>query len=215
MKIALPLIGKFLSIIVWFSTITLLVACPNANWGPSTYPNGLLTVLCLVYILVETARDKARPRVWKVHSSRLPHSRPVFVSSRSSRRHVGKLVPSQRKRECLKCLASLSTILARECQCLHSCILRFVHILLKVSTSTRHENINQALTSTVRTIPRWWLRGRNHQRVVSEEDRQNFLTNQRIQKRLYFSDLESHGLNLVTLLSYWQRMVVLPVHRDC
>ncbi len=31
MKIALPLMRKFLSIIVWFSTITLLVACPNAN----------------------------------------------------------------------------------------------------------------------------------------------------------------------------------------
>ncbi len=33
MKIALPLMGKFLSIMVWFSTITLLVACPNVNSG--------------------------------------------------------------------------------------------------------------------------------------------------------------------------------------
>ncbi len=31
MKNALPLIGKFLSIIGWFLTITLLLACPNAN----------------------------------------------------------------------------------------------------------------------------------------------------------------------------------------
>ncbi len=44
-----------------------------------------------------------RTRVWRVHSSRLPHSRPVFVSSRSFRRHVGKSVPSQSKRECLEC----------------------------------------------------------------------------------------------------------------
>ncbi len=39
----------------------------------------------------------------------------TFVSSWSSRRHVGKSVPSQRKQECLECHASLSTILAREC----------------------------------------------------------------------------------------------------
>ncbi len=31
MKNALPQIGKFLSIIVWFLTITLPVVCPNAN----------------------------------------------------------------------------------------------------------------------------------------------------------------------------------------
>ncbi len=60
----------------------------------------------------------------------------TFVSSRSSRRHVDKSVSIQRKQECLKCLASLSTILARECECLHSCILRLVHISLKVLTST-------------------------------------------------------------------------------
>ncbi len=59
--------------------------------------------------------------------------------------HVGKSISSQRKRECLECLASLSTILARECECLHSCVLCLVHILPKVSTSTRNKNVNQAL----------------------------------------------------------------------
>ncbi len=44
-------------------------------------------------------------------------------SSRSSRRHVDKSVPSQKKQECLDCLASLSTILAEECECLHLCVL--------------------------------------------------------------------------------------------
>ncbi len=49
--------------------------------------------------------------MWRVHSSHLLHSQPVLISSRSSRRHVGKSVPSQRKREFLECLASLSMIL--------------------------------------------------------------------------------------------------------
>ncbi len=40
MKIALPLMGKFLSIIVSFSTITLLVTCPNANSGFSNSSYG-------------------------------------------------------------------------------------------------------------------------------------------------------------------------------
>ncbi len=73
----------------------------------------LLRMYCLVYILIETVWEKMRTRVWRVHSSRLPHCRPVVVSSQSSQRHAGKSVPSQRKRECLECLASLSTILAR------------------------------------------------------------------------------------------------------
>ncbi len=72
------------------------------------------------------------------------HTRPILISSRSSRRHASKSVPSQRKWECLECLASLSMILARECECLHLCILCFVHISSKVSTSTREENVNQA-----------------------------------------------------------------------
>ncbi len=84
--------------------------------------------LCMIYILIETARDKMRMRVWRVHSSRLLHSRPVFISSRSSRRLVGKSVPIQRKLECLECLASLSMILARECECLYSCVLHLVRI---------------------------------------------------------------------------------------
>ncbi len=58
----------------------------------------------------------------------------VLISSQSYRRFVGKSVPSKRKPECLKCLALLSTILARECECLHLCLLRLVHILPKVST---------------------------------------------------------------------------------
>ncbi len=73
----------------------------------------------------------------KVRSSRPSHSQPVLILSQSSQRHVGKSVPSQRKRQCLKCLASLSTILARECECLHSCILRLIYISPKVSTSTQ------------------------------------------------------------------------------
>ncbi len=83
---------------------------------------------CLVYILAETPRDKTRTRVWRVHSSHLPYSRPVLISSRNSRRHVGKSVRSQRKWECLECLAPLSMILAWECECLHSRVLRLVHI---------------------------------------------------------------------------------------
>ncbi len=62
------------------------------------------------------------------HSSRLPHLKPVLISSQSSQRHVGKLVPSQRRRECLECLALLSTILAWECECLHLCVLLLIHI---------------------------------------------------------------------------------------
>ncbi len=83
--------------------------------------------------------------MWRVHSSRLPHSRPVLVLSRSSWRHVGKSVPSQRKRECPKCLAILSMILTQECECLHLCVLRLVHISPKVATDTWDENLNQAL----------------------------------------------------------------------
>ncbi len=104
-----------------------------------------MNIFCLDYILVETAQDKMRMRVWRVHSSHLPYSQPVLVSSRSSRIHVGKSVPSQRKRECLKCLAWLTMILTRECECLHLCVLCLVHISPKVSTSTQHENVNQAL----------------------------------------------------------------------
>ncbi len=52
-------------------------------------------------------QHETRMRVWRVHSSRLPLSRPVLISSLSSRRHVGKSVPSQRKWECVQCLASL------------------------------------------------------------------------------------------------------------
>ncbi len=90
-------------------------------------------------------RDKIRRRVWRVHSSCLPLSRPVLVSFGSSRRHVGKSIPSQRKRECLKCLASLLSILAWECECLHSCALHIIHISPKVSTSTQDKNVNQEL----------------------------------------------------------------------
>ncbi len=90
-------------------------------------------------------RDKMRTIVWGVHSSHLPHSWPVLVTSRTSQRHVGKSVPNQRKQECLECLVSLSMILARECEYLHSCILRLIHISPKVSTSTWDENVNQAL----------------------------------------------------------------------
>ncbi len=86
-----------------------------------------------------------RTRGWRVHLSRLPHSRPALISSRSSRRHVGKSVTSRRKWECLESLAWLLTILARECECLHSCRLCLVYIVPKVSTSTRDENVNQAL----------------------------------------------------------------------
>ncbi len=93
-------------------------------------------------------------RVWRVHSSHLSHSRPVLISSQISQRHVGKSVPRQRKWECLECLPSLSTILARECECLHSCVLCLVHISPHVSTSTRDENVNQALQAceTVHSI---------------------------------------------------------------
>ncbi len=85
-------------------------------------------MLCLVYILVETAQDKMRMWVWRVHSSHLPFSRPLLISSPSSRRHVGKSVPNQRKREYLKCLTSLTTILAWECECLHSYVLSCSHL---------------------------------------------------------------------------------------
>ncbi len=66
---------------------------------------------CLIYILVERAQDKMRTRVWRVHLSRLSHSWAVLVSSRSSRKHVGKSVPSQRKWDCLECLVLLSKVL--------------------------------------------------------------------------------------------------------
>ncbi len=91
------------------------------------------SVLCLVYILIETARDKTRTRVWRIHSSRLPHSRPVLISSRSSQRHVCKSVSIQRKWECLECFASLSMILARECECLHSSRLHLAKSLYEYS----------------------------------------------------------------------------------
>ncbi len=89
----------------------------------------------------QTAWNETRTGVWRVHSSHLLHSRPVLVSSQCSRRHVCKSVLSHRKQECL---ALLSTILAWECECLHSCVLHLVHISPKVSTSTRDENENQA-----------------------------------------------------------------------
>ncbi len=99
-------------------------------------------MLCLVYILVETAWDKNA--IMKGTFVCLSHSQPVLISFGSSRSHVGKSVQSQRKREYLKCLASLSRIIAWECECLRSCVLCLVHISLKVSTSTRDENVNQA-----------------------------------------------------------------------
>ncbi len=103
----------------------------------------LWVILYLVYILAETARDKMRTRGYI-----------LLVSSRSSRRHAGKSVPSQRKWECLECLASLSTILAQECECLHSCVLCLIHISPKVSPSTRDEDVSQALgLSTLGTDP--------------------------------------------------------------
>ncbi len=112
---------------------------------------------CLVYIFIEATRDQTRMRVWSVHLSRLPHSRSVLVSSRKSQRHVGKSVPSHMKLECLEWLASLSTILARECECLHSCILRLVHTSPKVSTSTWDENVNQAFNMLTRHISEMWM----------------------------------------------------------
>ncbi len=118
----------------------------NSKSGPGLI--GGSKIKCFVYILVGTAWDKIRIRVWKVHLSCFPHSRPVLVSSRSSLRHIGKSVQSQRKRECLECLASLLTILTRECECLYSCVLRLVHISPKVSTSTQDKNVNQALQNS-------------------------------------------------------------------
>ncbi len=118
-----------------------------------------MSYLFLVYILVKVAQDKTRTRVWRVHSSHLPLSRPVLIMSQSFWRHVGKSVPSQRKQEWLECLALLSMILAREYECLHSYILRLVHISPKVSTSTRDENVNQALHNTCIWI---WIIAVNH-----------------------------------------------------
>ncbi len=46
----------------------------------------------------------------------LSHSRPVLASSRCSQKHIGKPVPSQKKREFLECFALLSKALW-----LHSC----------------------------------------------------------------------------------------------
>ncbi len=94
-----------------------------------------------------------RTRVWRVHSSRLPHSQPVLISSWSSWRHVSKSVPSQRKRDCL----FIDDSCART-WFLHSCVLRLVHISPKVSTSTRDKNVNQALqklqmVTTLNIIP--------------------------------------------------------------
>ncbi len=68
-------------------------------------------LLCLVYILIETAWDETRTRVWKIHLSCLSLSQPVLVPSQSSWKHVSKSVPSQRKRECLECPTSLSKVL--------------------------------------------------------------------------------------------------------
>ncbi len=68
----------------------------------------IYSVICLVYILVETTQDETRKRVRRVHLSSLSHSRSVLVTSRDSLKHVGKSVPRQRKRECL---TSLSMIL--------------------------------------------------------------------------------------------------------
>ncbi len=55
-------------------------------------------LLCLVYTLVETTRNETIIRVWRVHSSHLTRSQPVLISSRGSRKNVGKLYLSQRTR---------------------------------------------------------------------------------------------------------------------
>ncbi len=55
---SLPLIGKFLSIIVWFLTITLLVACPNAD---NIYYFSFLSLIDLPYFLLNAnAKQKTR-----------------------------------------------------------------------------------------------------------------------------------------------------------
>ncbi len=76
----------------------------------------------------------------------LSHSRPVLVSSQSSRKDVSKSLPSQRKFQF--CLVAL----AQECECLHSCIPRLVHISPKVSTSAFDESV----------YPTLWLCDRLH-----------------------------------------------------
>ncbi len=126
---------------------------PRQGWPHMAHIKKAAEVICLVYILIETARDSTRTRVLMVHSSRLPHSLHVLVSSRSTRRYVGKSVPSQRKQKYSECLASLSTIFARECECLHLCVLHLVHISPKVSMSTRDENVNQAIQSLINQNP--------------------------------------------------------------
>ncbi len=77
----------------------------------------------------------------RVHSSRPAHSQPVLILYRSSRKHVGKSVPSQKEAR-MSCL-----VIARECECLHLCVIRLFHISPKGSASTRDENVNQALHS--------------------------------------------------------------------
>ncbi len=61
---------------------------------------------CLVAHLMpglHTCRDSMRQYENERVKGRfvLPHSRPVLVSSRSTQRHAGELVPSQRNRACL------------------------------------------------------------------------------------------------------------------
>ncbi len=101
----------------------------------SCHYSSIYVRMSYVWFTFSSRQDETRWEwVWRVHSSRLPHSRPVLVSSQSSRRHISKSVQSQRKWEYLKCFTSLSTILARDCECLHFYILRLVHILPKVSS---------------------------------------------------------------------------------
>ncbi len=89
--------------------------------------------------------DTRREREWEWCIRLVFHTLDLFSSRLGAlARHVGKSVPSQREWECLECLASLSTILAWECECLRSCIICLIHISPEVSTSTQDENVNQA-----------------------------------------------------------------------
>ncbi len=121
---------------------------------------------CLVYILVETARDEMRTRVWRAHLSCLSHSQPVLTSSQSSLKHVGKSVTSQRKWECFN-------------ECLHSCVPRLIHISPKVSTSAFDENVNLASDDGVTKYKRSGGNLNDHKKIFSRNFWKN---NVRLQK---------------------------------
>ncbi len=73
--------------IVWKWFLTLFTAETS---HPVIFPTSY------AWFTFSSRQHNTRTRLWRVHSSCLSYSWPVLVSSWSSRKHVGKSVPSQR-----------------------------------------------------------------------------------------------------------------------